>query len=105
MNKHPEGLPFEPTGPGFTSGDNVRNGGVVRRLLLSDHNIASIKRKHADAFEAARFALETMKLPMSGIDPKTGAMKQAGWTEQDIERLAAMSVFVQLGLVREEPVT
>lgn len=95
--QHPEGLPFQPVGPGFTKPDETRSFGPIRSLLLSDHNIASIRRNNENEFGTAMFALR-QTVPVVARDPRTGLVRK-GFTEQELERIAALSVLVMKGVV------
>lgn len=95
--KHPEGLPFEPEGAGFTQPDTIRDSGAFRRFLLSDHNVASIKHNHESEFSAALFALQ--QIAPTQQDRRTG-ITRAGFDARELERIAALSVFVTVGVVQ-----
>lgn len=98
-NEHPEGLPFEPTGPGWTEPDKLKTSGPSRSFLLSDHNIASIRRNHEAEFNEALSSLKQL-IPVQANDPRTGLRTRGGVPEEHLERLAALSVFVKKGVVQ-----
>ena len=95
--QHPEGLPFQPVGPGFTKPDEIRSYGPIRSLLLSEHNVESIRRNNENEFGTAMFALKQIA-PLAKRDPRTGLVRR-GFTDQELERIVALSVLVTKGVV------
>ena len=99
--KHPDGLPFEPKGVGFTEFTPKPSGmSAIRSFLLNEHNVASVKRKNEAKFVAAKADLMALVPAESqAINPKTGVRPKGRWTEVEIEALAALAVFIDLGVV------
>ena len=80
----------EPTGHGFTG--RVAPSFGVPRQLISHKNIVAVRRNHKGAYENALDAL-----PVRQRDKRTGRFS-GGFTDDERERLAALSVFVEQGM-------
>lgn len=96
-NRHPEVLPFEPEGNGWTTVEPVPT--VSRRpLLLTSNNIAAIRRNHPIEWTAKAETLGAVGI--TGRDPRTG--RPTGLNEDEIERLIALRILVDRGVITDD---
>jgi hypothetical protein len=96
-NKHPEGLPFAPEGPGWTEESDLIKPSGSRIRLLSEHNIVAVHNNNSVAWEAAFDALPGESRDRAGI--------KRGLTEEERRRLATLAILISKGVVSESEVT
>lgn len=99
MNKHPEGLPFEPTGPGFDRQVTIP-WTSSKPLLVSKQNIEATRKNHPDEWEAANDALPE---PVASA-PKSGILirRKPTWSDDERARLATLAVLVEHGMFTQD---
>lgn len=97
-NQHPEGLPFEPTGPGWTTFDEPR-GSLPTNRLLTERNIVSVRTNHPDEWTTTMAEVNAI-LPPPKRNRRTGALEN-GMSTDEQERLALLSMLVARGVVQE----
>jgi len=96
--QHPDGLPFPPVGEGWTTNNELPVANQ-RTFLLTSKNIEAIRKHNEDRWEELSAEL-TLKVPPSKIDRKTGRMTSS-LSDDERQRLLALALFVDKGVVRE----
>jgi hypothetical protein len=99
----PEAEPFEPEGLGWTKTNTDVPQSFTRVTLLTDHNVTSVRHNHPVEWAAAMEAIEAALPERKVRDQRTGAFINSV-SVQEQERLVALSLLVDLGVVGEVPV-